>query len=49
MSTAFSYFAAGVRLVPESQKVQSDPLLAAFMVLFFTYVSWLLWQSSNED
>ena len=42
MNTAFSLMAAGVRVVPEAQKVRPDPTLAAFMVLFFAYVSWLL-------
>ena len=48
MSTAFSLMAAGVRLVPASRKVPADPLLLAVMVIFFTYVTWLLWQSSKE-
>lgn len=48
MSTAFSYLAAGVRLVPPSQKVHADPLLAGLMVLFFIYVSWLLFKSGEE-
>jgi len=24
-----------------------DPLLACFMVLFFTYMTWLLWKDGN--
>jgi hypothetical protein len=42
MSTAYSYLAAGVKLVPDERKVQPDALLLAFMVLFFAYVTWLL-------
>jgi len=48
MNTAFSLMAAGVQLVPAARKVPADPLLVAFMLLFFTYVTWLLWQSSKE-
>jgi hypothetical protein len=48
MSTAFSYLAAGVRLVPPSQRVQADPLLAGLMLTFFIYVCWLLFKSDNQ-
>jgi hypothetical protein len=48
MNTAFSLMAAGVQLVPASRKVPADPFLVAFMVVFFTYVTWLLWRSSKE-
>jgi hypothetical protein len=41
MNTAYSYLAAGVKLVPDNRKVQPDGLLLAFMILFFAYVIWL--------
>ena len=48
MNTAYSYLAAGVKLVPESQKVQPDALLLAFMVLFFAYVTWLMVRTDRD-
>jgi hypothetical protein len=48
MNTAFSLMAAGVQLVPESQKVQADLPLFLLMLTFFTYLGVLLWRSSKE-
>ena len=42
MSTAYSYFILGVKLVQEERKVQPDALLLGLMVIFFAYVTWLL-------
>ena len=53
MSTAYSYFILGVKLVPDERKVQPDALLLGLMVIFFAYVTWLLvrkliaWESKN--
>jgi len=49
MSTAYSYLAAGVKLVPDDRKVQPDALLLAFMVIFFAYVTWLMVRSDKGD
>jgi hypothetical protein len=48
MSTAYSYFILGVKLVPDERKVQPDVLLLAFMVLFFTYVTWLMVRNLDD-
>ena len=48
MSTAYSYFILGVRMVPEERKVQPDILLACFVVLFFGYLSWLLVRNLDD-
>ena len=42
MSTTYSYFILGVKLVPDDRKVQPDALLLGLMVIFFAYVTWLL-------
>jgi hypothetical protein len=49
MNTAYSYLAAGVKLVPDDRKVQPDVLLLAFMVLFFTYVTWLMVRNLDRE
>ena len=49
MNTAYSYLAAGVKLVPDERKVQPDVLLLAFMVIFFAYVTWLLVRSDRDE
>jgi len=49
MNTAYSYLAAGVKLVPDDRKVQPDGLLLAFMVLFFAYVTWLMVRSDRDE
>jgi hypothetical protein len=49
MNTALSLMAAGVRLMPANKKVEPDALLLGFMVLFFSYVAWLLWRASDEQ
>ena len=48
MNTAYSYLAAGVKLVSDNRKVQPDALLLALMVLFFAYVTWLLVRSDRD-
>ena len=48
MNTAYSYLAAGVKLVPDNRKVQPDPLLLAFMVLFFAYLIWLFVRADRD-
>jgi|APGre2960657404_1045060.scaffolds.fasta_scaffold1056274_1 hypothetical protein len=48
MNTAYSYMVAGVKLVPESQKVQADLPLFLLILTFFTYLGVLLWRSSKE-
>ena len=49
MSTAYSYFILGVKLVPEERKVQPDILLACFVVLFFGYLAWLLVRNLDRE
>ena len=48
MSSPYCYILAGVKLVPEERKVQPDILLLAFMVLFFTYVTWLMVRNLDD-
>ena len=46
MSTAYSYFILGVKLVPEERKVQPDIVLLVAMTAFFAWVVYLLWRRS---
>jgi hypothetical protein len=48
VSSPYCYILAGVKLVPEERKVQPDILLLAFMVLFFTYVTWLMVRNLDD-
>ena len=48
MSSPYCYILAGVRIVPEERKVQPDVLLLAFMVVFFTYVTWLMVRNLDD-
>ena len=48
MSTAYSYFILGVKLVPDERKVQPDALLLGLMVIFFAYVTWLLVRNLDD-
>ena len=48
MSTAYSYFILGVKLVPDERKVQPDVLLLGLMVIFFAYVTWLLVRNLDD-
>ena len=48
MSSPYCYILAGVRMVPEERKVQPDVLLLAFMVVFFTYVTWLMVRNLDD-
>jgi hypothetical protein len=45
MTQAYCYLAAGVHASVSSKKVDSDPYLLAFMLLFFAYVGVSLWQA----
>jgi len=49
MNTAYSYLAAGVKLVPDDRKVQPDAVLLAFIVLFFAYVTWLMVRTDRDE
>ena len=48
MSSPYCNMLAGVKLVPEERKVQPDVLLLAFMVVFFTYVTWLMVRNLDD-
>lgn len=36
-------------LTAATKKVEPDAVLLGFMVLFFSYVAWLLWRASDEQ